>query len=256
MNPAKISCLIVDDEPLARSKIRRFLDDMSDVEILGECTNGLEAVESILQSQPDLVFLDIQMPELDGFGVIRTIGVQQMPMVIFVTAFDQYAIQAFENQAFDYLLKPFNSQRFVSAVQRAIQTIAHQSKDGLDQRLTELLDKFQDKNPYLERIVIKGTHRIYFLKVSEIEWIEASGNYVEIHIGNESHLMRETMNNLETKLNPLHFLRIHRSAIVNIDHIKEMQPDVNSEYIVILKNGKQLNMSRRQREKFYKMIGY
>ncbi len=255
MNPDKIRALIVDDEILARTKIARFLKEMPNIEIVEECSNGLEAVQSIVRHQPDLVFLDIQMPELDGFGVIQTIGVQQMPMVIFVTAYDQYAIQAFENQAIDYLLKPFNAQRFVSAVERASQMIRRHSKNEFDERLDDLLKKLQDRSPYLERIMIKATSRIYFLRVEDIEWIEAAGNYAVIHIGNETHLLRETMNNLEAKLNPSKYLRIHRSTIVNFDQIQEMQPDVNGDYIVVLKNGKQLTMSRRNREKLHKIIG-
>jgi two-component system, LytTR family, response regulator len=255
MNPERIRTLIVDDEMLARNKIARYLKEMPGVEIVDECSNGLEAVQSILKNQPDLVFLDIQMPELDGFGVIRTIGVQQMPMVIFVTAFDQYAIQAFENQAIDYLLKPFNAQRFVAAVERAIQMIQHHSQDDYEERLQDLLERLREKSTYIERITIKTSNRLYFIKVDEIEWIDAAGNYVDIHIGDETHLLRETMNNLEAKLNPSRFLRIHRSTIVNIDRIKEMQPDVNNDYIVIMKTGKQLIMSRRNREKLNKIIG-
>lgn len=255
MNSDKIQALIVDDELLARNKIARFLKDRPDIEIVEECSNGLEAVQSILKNQPDLVFLDIQMPELDGFGVIQTVGVKQMPMVIFVTAFDQYAIQAFENQAIDYLLKPFNAQRFTAAVERAAQMIRLHPKNEIDKRLEDLLEKFQDRIHYIERIVIKATSRIYFLRIEDIEWIEAAGNYVDIHIGNETHLLRETMNNLEAKLDPSKFLRIHRSTIVNIDRIKEMQPDVGSDYIVVMKTGKQLIMSRRNREKLNKIMG-
>lgn len=255
MSLERIRTLIVDDELLARHKVARYLKDMPGVEIVGECANGLEAAQAIVEKHPDLVFLDIQMPELDGFGVIRAVGVENMPMVIFVTAFDQYAIQAFENQAIDYLLKPFNAQRFTSAVERAIQMLQRSARDEYDERLEILLEKLREKSNHIERITIKTANRLYFIKVDEIDWIEAAGNYVDIHIGDETHLLRETMNNLEAKLNPSRFVRIHRSTIVNIDRVKEMQPDVNNDYIVVMKTGKQLIMSRRNREKLNKIIG-
>ncbi len=255
MSIPKIRTLIVDDESLARDRVCALLGEVEEIDIIGECSNGLQAVKSILENKPDLIFLDIQMPGMDGFEVIRTIGVKNMPTIIFVTAYDQYAVQAFENHAFDYLLKPFNSKRLIAAVERVMPLINHQAADNIHKRLDDLMEQIKHKENYIERILIKAANRIYFIKAEEIEWIEAAGNYVDIHTGQETHLLRETMNNIEAKLNPSKFLRIHRSTIVNIDQIKEMQPDVDNNHIVILKCGKQITMSRGQREKLRNLIG-
>jgi two-component system LytT family response regulator len=255
MTFTKIKALIVDDESLARDRIRELLREIPEINITEECANGLQAVKAILEKEPDLVFLDIQMPGMDGFEVIRTIGVENMPAIIFVTAYDQYAVKAFESHAFDYLLKPFNSKRLLHAVERVMPLIHHHPNLEFRKRVDDLLEQMKQKDNFIERILIKATNRIYFIRVGEMDWIESAGNYVEIHTGKETHLLRETMNNLETKLNPSKFLRIHRSVIVNIDQIKEMQPDVDNNYIVILKCGKQLTMSRGQREKMKKLMG-
>ncbi len=255
MNSGKIRVLIVDDESLARKKIRTFLSELTQIEIGGECRNGLEAVAMIRNGDFDLVFLDIQMPELSGFGVIHEIGVEQMPAIIFITAYDQYAIQAFEAHALDYLLKPFTIRRFQSAVQRAIRLIQHRDANPLRDQIVGLLSDMEWHKKYLERLIVKTTTRILFVKVDEIDWIGAAGNYLEIHVGNETYLIRETMNHLEQKLDPAKFLRIHRSTIVNLDRIKEMQADVNYEYIVILHDGTQLTMSRSKKEKINLLIG-
>lgn len=255
MSPPKIRTLIVDDESLARDRIRELLNEIQEIEIVGECSNGLQAVEAILIKKPELLFLDIQMPGMDGFDVIRTIGVENMPTLIFVTAYDHYAVQAFENYAFDYLLKPFNSKRLITTVERVVAFIDRQPTDPIHKRLDDLMEQIKQKDSYLERILIKATNRIYFIKVDDIDWIESAGNYIDIHSGQDIHLLRETMNNIEAKLNPSKFLRIHRTAIVNIDQIKEMQSDVDNNYLVILKCGKHLTMSRGQREKLKKLLG-
>lgn len=245
----KIRTLIVDDEPLARERIRTLLADELDVEIIGECANGREAIGAIQRDKPDLLFLDVQMPELDGFGVLQMIGAENVPAIIFVTAYDQYALRAFEVHALDYLLKPFDRERFQKALQRARLQIQQANDGNLNQRLLALLENLQPERKWLERLVIKSGGRVFFLKVEEIDWIEAAGNYVRLHAGRESHLLRETIKNLETQLDPKKFLRLNRSTIVRIDRIKELQPWFNGEYAVILHDGTRLTSSRGYRER-------
>ena len=192
----KIRALIIDDEPLARDKVKRFLRDEEDIEIVGECGNGKEAVSAIKKLSPDLVFLDIQMPEMNGFQVLQAVGAVYMPAVIFATAYDQYAIQAFDVHALDYLLKPFNRERFRRAIERVREQINTHGTDDLERRLRTLIADLRTEKKYLERLVIKSVGRVFFLKTAEIDWIEAAGNYVKLHIGRESHMLRETMNGL------------------------------------------------------------
>ncbi|RJP35186.1 MAG: DNA-binding response regulator [Candidatus Omnitrophota bacterium] len=255
MNGETIRALIIDDEPLARKKIRTFLDTHPEIEITAECENGVEAVRIIQEWNPDLIFLDIQMPELDGFGLIRVIGAENMPAIIFVTAFDQYAIQAFESHAVDYLLKPFNQKRFHAAVERAIDSIQLKRTKAVNQRLIDLLAEMEGQKKSVDRIVVKTSSRILFVKTEDIDWIGASGNYLEIHSGKNMYLIRETMNHIEQKLDPARFLRIHRSTIVNLDRVIELQADTNGDYVVIMQNGITLTMSRSHREKMNKRIG-
>jgi two-component system LytT family response regulator len=195
-----IKALIVDDEPLARERIKRFLTDERDIELIGECADGQEAVSAIHTLEPDLVFLDIQIPELDGFGVLEAVGVEQMPAVIFVTAYDRYALQAFDVNALDYLLKPYNRERFHKAVERARAQLSNGAKGELSERLLSLLENLQPEQRHLERLMIKSSGRVFFLRTTEIDWIEAEGNYLRLHVGKESHLLRETMNRLAAKL--------------------------------------------------------
>jgi two-component system LytT family response regulator len=251
---AKIRTLIVDDEPLARRGIRAQLDEEADIEIVSECRNGLEAVAAIEEQSPDLVFLDVQMPELDGFGVLEAVGVDRMPVVIFVTAYDQYALRAFDVHALDYLLKPVDAERFASALQRARKQIEHHNVQDLNQRLQTFLDDVQTKQKFTERLVIKSGGRIFFLKVEEIDWIEAADNYVRLHVGGDSHLLRETMNHLEKRLDPDHFLRVHRSRIINIRRIKELQPLFRGEYDIMLQDGTRLESGRGYRDKLQKLF--
>jgi len=239
--------LIVDDEPSAREKSRTLLGDDKEIEVIGECGDGNEAVDSIRAENPNLVFLDIQMPGQGGFGVIAEIGAENMPVVVFVTAFDQYAIRAFEVHALDYRLKPFDRGRFEKALDRARKHLAGPN-GKLGNRLIELLGELKSDRRFLERLVIKESGRVFFFKTSEILWIEAAGNYVRLHLDDGAHLMRETMNRLEERLDPDRFLRIHRSTIVNVDEVRELQPMFNGEYEVILKNGTELNLSRGYRE--------
>jgi two-component system, LytTR family, response regulator len=251
----KIRALIVDDEPIARRGIRLHLLGEADIEIIGECANGLEAVAAIQEQAPDLVFLDVQMPEMDGFEVIEAIGAQRMPVVIFVTAYDQYALRAFDAQALDYLLKPFDPERFHTALARAKATLEQQGVKEMNQQLLTLLKEYRGSQKYLERLVIKSAGRIYFLNVEEVAWIESADNYVCLHVGRQSHLLRETLNGLEAKLNPEEFLRIRHSAMVNLKQVKELQPLFRGEYLVVLKDGTELQSSRRYRKKVSAILG-
>ncbi|MEP6921250.1 MAG: LytTR family DNA-binding domain-containing protein [bacterium] len=251
----KIKTLIVDDEPLARRNIRLLLEQDPQIEILDECPNGREAVKAIKNFAPDLIFLDIQMPEMDGFDVLAKVGAEQIQSIIFVTAFDQYALKAFEVHALDYLLKPFDDARFKVALQKAKSQIEQQELNKLSKKLLALLADRESKaeqsnspKTYLTRLMVKLANRVVLLKVNDIDWIEADGNYAKLHVGRKSHLLREKMHDLELQLDPERFVRIHRSAIVNLDRIKEMHPHFNGDYIVVLEDGVQLKLSRSRRE--------
>jgi two-component system LytT family response regulator len=250
----KIRTVIVDDEPLARRGIRALLKEEKDVEIISECRNGREAVTAIEEHAPDLVFLDVQMPELNGFDVLEAIGAERMPSVIFVTAYDKYALRAFEVHAVDYLLKPLDGERFTGAMQRARLQIEGNSIHELSRQLQSLLADLKPNQKYTERLVIKSGGRIFFLEVGEIDWIEAADNYVRLHAGRESHLLRETMNSLEKKLDPDQFLRVHRSRIVNVRKIKQLQPLFRGEYDIMLQDGKRLESGRGYRDKLQKLF--
>ncbi|MGD9589088.1 MAG: LytR/AlgR family response regulator transcription factor [Pyrinomonadaceae bacterium] len=250
----RIRTLIVDDEPLARDRVKRFLRDENDIQVIGECGNGKEAVAAIRERHPDLVFLDIQMPEKNGFEVVRSLDEGRMPAVIFVTAYDQYALQAFDVHALDYLLKPFNRDRLHRAVSHAREQIESRRIGQLDERLASLIKDLKAEKKYLERLVVKSVGRVFFLKTDEIDWIEAAGNYVKLHSGREAHMIRETMNGIEAKLNPEKFLRIHRSTVVNIDRIKELHPMFSGDYSVILRNGTELALSRNYRERLLELF--
>jgi len=250
----KIRALIVDDEPLAREGIQMRLNQEPDIEVIGACGNGRDAVTAILREVPDLVFLDIQMPRLDGFGVIEAVGVARMPHVIFVTAYDEHALRAFEVSALDYLLKPIDGERFFEALERARDRIRGKNLEAITERLQKMTAALQVERKYLERLSIKSAGRIIFLGVDEIDWIEAADNYVQIHAGRESHLLHATMNGLENRLHSNQFLRIHRSTIVNINRIKELHPMFHGEYRIILKDGTQLTSGRGYRENLQKLL--
>lgn len=249
-----IRTMIIDDEPLARERVKRFLRDEDEIEIIGECGNGVDAVGAIKEKKPDLVFLDIQMPEKNGFEVIRSLNGKYMPTVVFVTAYDQYALQAFDVHALDYLLKPFTRERLHRAVVRAREQIDGKRYGKIDERLTSLIADLKTEKKYLERLVVKTTGRVFFLKADEIDWIEAAGNYVKLHVGRETHMIRETMNGIEAKLDPDRFLRIHRSTVVHIDRIKELHPMFSGDYAVILRDGTELALSRNYRERFVELF--
>lgn len=253
----KIQTLIVDDETIARERVRRFLSAEDDVEILGECRNGREAVAAIKKLAPDLVFLDIQMPQMSGFEVLAALGREQLPAVVFVTAYDQYALQAFEVHALDYLLKPFHQERFQQSlehVRKQLQRGGGGRSDQLDQRLLSLLEDLKQGAKQTDRLVVKTTGRVYFLKTDDVDWIEACGNYVNLHVGGETHLLRETLSHLESRLDPQKFLRIHRSRLVNLDRIKELTPLFNGDHTVTLQDGTALTLSRTYRDRLQDLI--
>jgi two-component system, LytTR family, response regulator len=242
----RIRAIIVDDEPFARERIRSLLASEADIDIIDECGDGVTAVESIEANRPDLVFLDVNMPELDGIGVLEQVGPAAIPAVIFITAYDHFAVQAFDAHAVDYIMKPFDEERFRTALQRARHTLKARASDEIDSRLATLLSDL--KRPrHLERLAIKAGGKIVFIRTEEIDWIGAEGNYARIHSGNRSHLLRETMNTLETKLDPDRFLRIHRSTIVNTESISELEPLFQGDYVVILRDGTRLTSSRGYR---------
>jgi len=257
----KIRTLIVDDEPLARRNIRLLLKDDHQIEIVGEAASGREALALLRKHPTDLVFLDIQMPELDGFGVLENIEAQELPVIVFVTAFDQYALKAFEFHALDYLLKPFDDARFEKALRQAKLQVEQREVKDLSQRLVALLEgrdagKFPPPSQpqYLSRLLIKSAGRVFFLKTDEIDYVRAEDYYVKLHVGRKGHLLRETMNAMEAKLDPARFLRIHRSTIVNIERIRELQQHFNGEYIVVLHDGTQMKLSRSRREQLQTLL--
>ncbi len=251
----KIRTLIVDDEPLGRERIRTLLAGDPEIEIAGECADGKRAIAAMEQMRPDLVFLDVQMPEVDGFGVLDALAGEKMPVIIFVTAYDRYAVQAFEVHALDYLLKSFDRERFQAALQRAKEEI-HRSRAGaINERLAGLLEDLQAKRKYLTRLVVRTAGRIVFLRVEEIDWVAAADNYVRVRAGRETHLMRETLQSLAGRLDPAKFLRIHRSMLVNLDRVREIQPIFHGDYQVKLSDGTELTLSRNYREKLLESLG-
>jgi two-component system LytT family response regulator len=251
----KIRALIVDDEPLARRRIRKLLSRDADVEIMDDCANGYDARAAIAEQAPDLIFLDIQMPEIDGFGVLEGIDPRSAPFIIFVTAYDQYALRAFEVSAVDYLLKPFDRKRFEKALQRAKTRLVAERGTELNRQTLALLQELKARANHVERMLIKSSGRAFFLKTDEIDWIEAEGKYVRLHVGRESYLLREGIGGFETQLDPRRFLRIHRSTIVNIDRVKELQPWFHNEYRVVLSDGTELMLSRGCRKKLAELLG-
>lgn len=250
----KIRALLVDDEPIARRGIRQQLLSEADVEVIGECANGEEAVAAIRTQSPDLVFLDVQMPLLSGFGVVEEIGVDQLPAVVFVTAYDEHAIRAFEVNALDYLLKPIEPRRFQKTLSRVRDQLNQSTDKQLNKKLSALLALLENpdtvfrKHSYLEKVVIKDSERVLMVPVADIDWIAAHGNYVQIHTRSKTHLLRETMDGIERKLDPKHFVRLRRSTIVNAENVSELKPLFNGEYTVFLKNGVELTSSRRYRK--------
>ncbi len=251
----KTRTLIVDDELLARERMRQLLLPEPEIEIVGECSNGREAVGAIQEQRPELIFLDVQMPELDGFGVLQSIGAGPMPVIVFVTAHDKFALRAFEFHAVDYLLKPFDRTRFQAALRRALDQVKQRQGGDLDQRLSNLIAELKSPPKFLERLAVKANGRVVLLRVDTIDWIEAADNYVDLHVGKQSHLLREKLSTLETQLAPEKFVRISRSTIVNVDRLKELQSLFHGAYTVILQDGTRLTLSRNYRDKL-KQLGF
>jgi two-component system LytT family response regulator len=250
-----IRTLIVDDEPLSRRRIRDLLENEPDFELIGECDDGVEAVATLREQPCDLVFLDVEMPGLDGLEVARRLASGNGPAIIFVTAHDCYALPAFEVHAVDYLLKPFDRARFRKALAWAKTAIRRDQEEApADLAPPALAELRGGRNP-LERLTIKSGGRIYFLKTKDIDWVEAAGNYLRLHAGGTTHSLRETMNNLEARLDPDRFWRIHRSTIVNVDRIRELQPLFHGDYVVILADGKELTLSRTYRRNLPGLFG-
>ncbi|HEY3270388.1 MAG TPA: LytTR family DNA-binding domain-containing protein [Geothrix sp.] len=244
-----LRALVVDDEALARQRIRDLLRRSTDIELVGECADGLAAVKAIEDLRPDLVFLDIQMPELDGFGVVEAVGAERMPPTLFVTAYDQHALKAFEVHALDYLLKPFSPERFHQALDRARRWCLRAGPEKVPD-LEALLASLRQERPWVDRLLVRQGDRHMLVKTSALQWIEAEDNYVRLHVEGTSHLLRQTMSGLLARLDPAQFRRIHRSAIVNLDCIKEFQPWTGGDLMVIMRDGTRLTLSRTYREQF------
>lgn len=259
-----IRVLLADDEPLARRRLLRFLRVEPDVEVVAECGGGEAALAALQGQEVDLALLDVQMPDVDGFQVVSTYGAERMPAVIFVTAYDEYAVRAFEVHALDYLLKPVTAERFQAAFRRARRQLERDVAARTGERLKALLAQVIEGEPalvggpsgtpaltptrYADRLTVKADGRVFVVRIADVDWIEAHGNYVRVHAGAATHLIRETISAVESSLNPAHFARIHRSTIVNIDRIKEMQPWFAGDYVLILKDGTRLKLTRTYRD--------
>ncbi len=254
MEPVRV--LIVDDEPPARAKVRRFLAADAGVDVIGEAGSGPEAVDAIQRLRPDLVFLDIQMPGADGFGVLGALDEGAMPQVVFVTAYDAHALRAFEVHAVDYLLKPFDADRFRTALARAKERVrARAPADDLEQRIRRALADARLPAPYLDRVLVRTGDRAVFLRTDEIDWLEAEENYVRVHAGRESHLVRGTLAGLEERLDPARFIRVHRSHVVNLGSIRELHPWSHGDWMIVLRDGRELMLSRRYRDRLPELAG-
>ena len=242
----KIRALIVDDEAVARRRIRRLLSTDADVVVIGECADGTTALDAITRERPDLVFLDVQMPERDGLSVVAATDASIMPAFVFVTAFDRYALQAFEVHAIDYLLKPYTPERFRTAVQRAKERLRSRSVDA---SLASLALALRDRPQYASRLSVRTGGRIVLVDLATVDWIEAEDNYVRLHAGARSYLHRESLTALEQQLDPGRFVRIHRSAIVQTDRIAELHPATHGDMDIVLRSGKRLPLSRTFRDR-------
>ncbi len=255
MNAPVIRTLIVDDEAPARALLRKFLDADPAVEIVGECADGLQAVKSIESAQPDLVLLDIEMPELDGFGVLRALDATRVPQFIFVTAYDHYAVKAFENAALDYLLKPFDEPRFRLAMKRARQRL--ETRDAAQTRtaLARLLDSGDAARARSDRFLVRTGEKMLVVRSEEIGWLEVDGNYVTLHVNGARHQLRQTLDALEAQLDPARFQRIQRSILVNLDFVRELAPLTRGDYVVVMRDGTELKLNRNFRAAFDRFLG-
>ena len=250
----KIRTLIVDDEALARLRIREFLAREEDVEVVGECADGEDALRMIAACSPDLVFLDVQMPEMGGFEVMEALDPHSMPSVVFVTASDEFALRAFDAHALDYLLKPFHRERLCTALDRVRAHLGRGRSDDVDERLFSLLESIGPRRASLKRFVVRTGTKIHFVRVEEVDWIEADGNYVRLHSGKRGHLLRATVSNLIGRLDPERFIRIHRSLIVNVDRLREVQTYGKGSFVLVMEDGTQLTSSATYRDAVERLI--
>lgn len=255
MTNNSLKVLVIDDESLARDLIIELLKEFDDIQVIGECSDGLDAVKTIEKLRPDLIFLDVQMPLLNGLEVLERLKDSYLPEIIFVTAYDNYAIRAFDFHAIDYLLKPISRPRFEQAVQHAKERIFQQNSSATKEQLFALLENRQNKMPHLQRIFVKENGKIILLEPETIDWIEADDKYLHLHTANKKHLIRQTLNSVEAELNPNIFLRIHRSIIVNLTRVKEIHPLFNGEYVLILHDKTKLTLSRNYKNRFFERFG-
>jgi two-component system LytT family response regulator len=246
--------VIADDECLSRKKLLILLSSEEGINVAAECLDGKQAVEAVRLHKPDLLFLDIEMPDLNGFEVLEQISKEHLPVIIFTTAYDHYAIRAFEAHALDYLLKPFNQVRLHHSLERARAELLKSHEQNVQARLLDMLNTTRPEPKPLRRLVIKTAGRVVFLELNEIDWIEAAANYVRIHAGKDAYLLREGIGTMSAKLDSGRFVRIHRSFIVNINRIRELQPCENGEFIAVLRNGKELSCSRGCRSEVQRLI--
>jgi two-component system LytT family response regulator len=247
-----ITALLVDDEPLARKRMRSLLRDYDDFTVAAEAGEGEEALRAIGEMRPDVVFLDVQMPEVDGFDVVRRLDPENRPLIVFVTAFEQYALEAFRASAVQYLLKPVDREALKSAVERVRRLAENGARDV---NMSELFTQLQKPRGFLQRIAVKARGRTLLFRADQVDWFESAGNYVRLHIGREGYLLRETMSALEEKLDPQQFVRIHRTAIVNLERVRELQPSSHGEYTVVLSDATRLTLSRVYRDRIEPLLG-
>jgi two-component system, LytTR family, response regulator len=255
LDSKKLGVLIIDGDPLWRERINKMLKDDPDIEIIGQCGDPYKALQIVQEMPPDLIILDMQMPEIDSPSILEMFDVESGPLIIYMTAHKQYAVRAFELDALDFLLKPFDRDRFERAIQRAKAEIDRKRSDRLNDRIIATLEELKWRPSYLERLIVKNEGHMYFLRTDEIDWMEAEGNYVCVHVGKKTHLLRQPISTLENKMDPKKFLRIHRSIIVNVDRMQELYPWFHGDYRVILNDGTQLTLSRYYREKLRDVLG-
>ena len=249
----RLRTIVVDDEPLARERIRTLLAEDAEVRVVAECGDGAAAIESVIQHEPDLLFLDVQMPEMDGFAVLQSLPSEPFPAVVFVTAYDDYALRAFEVNAVDYLLKPLEAERFHATLKRVRERLARPG-GAADSELRALRAQLQAERPGPVRIVVRDGDRLSFVRADEVDWIDAAGNYAKLHAAGRTHLVRETMKSLVARLDPASFVRIHRSVIVNLDRIGSLEPYFHGEYVVTMKDGARFTSSRSHSERLRALL--
>jgi two-component system, LytTR family, response regulator len=255
-----IRTLIVDDEPLPRERIRTLLAEHRGIEVIGECRDGREAAQAILDARPDLVFLDVQMPEMDGFEVIHAVSAvsatdsERLPAIVFVTAYDEYALRAFEVSALDYLLKPINAERFAQSVRRALDRLSRPAAPNPDPGLLSLIERLRAERRYAARFVVRSGPRLSFVRAADVDWIDAADNYVRLHAAGREHLVRDTLKSVEAQLDPELFVRVHRSIIINLDRVESVEPHFHGEYVVTMKDGARLTTSRSYSDRLRRLL--